>query len=193
MPNSPSDSPLPHALFQHIAIQVLHGRQAKNWSQQELAKHSKVSRRMIAMIEQAESNVSLGILYKIAIALEITMGNLLMGNESTSLAVIEEEHMPVVWRQGKSSARLVLSVRTRQAAEIWHWELSPGNSYPAEPDSEGSEELIYVLQGVLNLDLKDTTYTLETGEAIRFTSHTAPYTYRNNSQETVSFIQTALS
>lgn len=188
-----TDSDLPQALLQHIADQVRHRRQIKHWSQQELSSHSGVSRRMIAMLEQAESNVSLGILYKIAIALDITIGHLLIGTESEPLAVIEEKQMPVVWRQGKSSARLVLSVRTRQAAEIWHWLLSPGSSYPAEPDGEGSEELLYVLRGRLTLQLGETSYELEAGEAIRFASPTTPYTFMNTSDRELSFIQNALS
>jgi transcriptional regulator with XRE-family HTH domain len=191
--NSSSDtSVVPQELFQHIALQVRTGRQQKNWSQQALAKQSGVSRRMIAMLEQGESNVSLATLYKISMALGITFGQLLMGKDSESLAVIEAHQMPVLWRQGQSNARLVLSVRTKQAAEVWHWELAPGGRYPAEPDPEGVEELIYVLSGMLTLDLNGTLYELEAGEAIRFSSQ-SPFFYTNTTDTPVTFIENVLS
>lgn len=183
---------MPQEIFQQIASQVRKGRQDKKWSQQELATQSGVSRRMIAMIEQAESNVSLATLYKIALALGVSFGHLLMGQDSESLAVIESDQMPILWRQGQSQARLVLSVRTRQAAEVWHWELAPGGSYPAEPDLDGAEELIYVISGTLTLDLGGTQYQLDAGEAIRFSSQ-SPYFYSNQTPEPVTFIENVLS
>lgn len=183
---------MPNELFQQIAAQVRRHRQDKHWSQQELAEHSGVSRRMIAMIEQAESNVSLATLYKIALALDLSFGQLMMGGDSEPLAVIEPDQMPVLWRQGQSQARLVLSVPTRQSAEVWHWQLAPGGSYPAEPDPEGTEELIYVLQGSLSLEIGGSQYQLEAGEAIRFASQ-SPYTYSNPTSEPVTFIKNVLS
>ena len=192
MHSSHEPSAVPQELFQQIAQQVRAGRQAKSWSQQDLAQHSGVSRRMIAMLEQGESNVSLATLYKISMALGITFGQLLMGKDSDSLAVIEEQHMPVLWRQGESNARLVLSVRTKQAAEVWHWELAPGGSYPAEPDPEGVEELIYVLSGTLTLKLNGAQYELTAGEAIRFSSQSA-FSYNNCTDSPVTFIENVLS
>lgn len=192
MHSSHEPSAVPQELFQQIALQVRSGRQAKSWSQQNLAKASGVSRRMIAMLEQGESNVSLATLYKISMALGITFGQLLMGKDSDALAVIEEKQMPILWRQGESNARLVLSVRTKQAAEVWHWELAPGGSYPAEPDPEGVEELIYVLSGTLTLELNEKRYALAAGEAIRFSSQ-SPFSYTNDTDSPVSFIENVLS
>ena len=56
-------------LLQTIATNLIQKRRELDWSQQDLADHSQVSRRMIGMIESGESNVSLATLGHLAAAL----------------------------------------------------------------------------------------------------------------------------
>jgi len=61
----------PKHLLQTVAAKLLQKRRELNWSQQDLADHSQVSRRMIGMIESGDSNVSLATLGHLAAALGI--------------------------------------------------------------------------------------------------------------------------
>ena len=62
----------PSKLLRAVSGNVVRRRRALKWSQQELAERSKVSRRMIGMIESGESNVSLATLGHIAAAFDLT-------------------------------------------------------------------------------------------------------------------------
>lgn len=178
-------------LFQTIAERVKRYRTERDWSQQELAERSGVSRRMIVMIEQAESNVSLGTLGKIALAFGMNFSHLIFSGEPEPLKIIPKADMPVIWRRGESQARYVMSVPAGDFAELWHWTLAPGDDYIAEPDPHGIEELIYVLQGQLDVTIDGAVFSLLLGDALRFPSQ-QPYHYHNPGAEPAIFIKNVL-
>ena len=69
------------SLFQAIAARIVQKRRERNWSQRELAERSRVSRRMIGLIEGGESNVSLATLGCLAAALGVPCSQRLGGGE----------------------------------------------------------------------------------------------------------------
>lgn len=179
------------ALFQKIAARIRSLRQERNWSQQDLANHSEVSRRMIALIEQGESNVSIATLDKIGIALGLSFGQLIFSADPEPLRIIKACEMPLLWQQEDSSGRFVFSAPAGDSMELWHWVLTPGEQYQAEPDPQGVEELIYVLSGQLEVHLEGHVYSLVAGDALRFPSQ-APYRYFNPGPDTSVFIKNVL-
>ncbi|MGV3526873.1 MAG: helix-turn-helix domain-containing protein [Candidatus Sericytochromatia bacterium] len=179
-------------LLQRIAHHVKKRRQDKNWTQQELASQSGVSRRMIALLEQAESNVSLATLDKIALALGTSLSQLISDEAPAPVQMIPAESMPVVWHNAQNEARFVVDGLTRERTEVWHWVMAPQGSYDAEADPAGTQELVYVLEGTLLLKLESGDYRLSSGDALRFPSD-APFRYQNLSDAPTRFLKVFLT
>ena len=71
-------SPPPSRARTHFAQAMLHLRQARGWSQEELAAHAGLHRNYIGMIERAERNVGMDNLEKIADALGVPLAEMLL-------------------------------------------------------------------------------------------------------------------
>ncbi len=63
--------------------------------------------------------------------------------------------------------------------ELWEWTLMPGERYDSAPDAEGWSEMIYVIAGILTLELEQDTLTLTAGAVQTFNSDQR-YAYANH-------------
>lgn len=179
--------PLEQAL--HVLAENLrHHRTHKGWTQEDLARHSGISRRKIIEIENAQNNVSLSTLDHLANALGLSFVELVSPRLASSTGKVQTGD--TLWSGNTSHSKGVLinAIPTRHHTELWHWHLAPGEHYPALPDPEGMHELLYVLQGTLTLELQDQTLHLQAGESLTFPS-SQPYTYRNNGSTKLEFIR----
>jgi transcriptional regulator with XRE-family HTH domain len=172
-------------LLKHISARVRHERQSRKWSQQLLADRAQVSRRMLAAIENEESNVSLATLDRIAAALDLRFAELLSEPSNAAAAA------PLVAWKGKhkqSRALLLQSVPAVRTVELWEWSLACGERYRAEPDRRGMHELIYVIAGVLTLDIDGKRQHLAAGQSAMFPSDRA-YVYLNEGKTLLRFLK----
>ncbi|WP_407668117.1 cupin domain-containing protein [Paenibacillus tyrfis] len=62
--------------------------------------------------------------------------------------------------------------------------LKPKGSYVSTPHNEGVQEYITVISGEFKISIRDDTYTLLAGEAIRFTGNVS-HKYWNDTDEDV--------
>ena len=75
---------------------------------------------------------------------------------------------------------------------MWLWSLGPGESYRAEPDPQGWHEMIFVIDGVLELVLSDDVQSYAAGSyAVYSTAQT--YAYANPGPRAVRFIRNVIS
>lgn len=65
-----------YEICRRVAKNIKKCRQAKNWSQEDLAKRLKVSQRYVAMLEQNARNLSLASLMRIAESLHVDIEDL---------------------------------------------------------------------------------------------------------------------
>ncbi|MFA5123618.1 helix-turn-helix domain-containing protein [Zavarzinia sp.] len=159
-------------VLRHLAANLRRLRQAAGLSQEALAKVSGVSRRMLVAIEAGESNVSLSTLDRIAEALGVLL---------PALIVDTEEASPVLAWQGQraeSRAHLLQSVPARRQAELWLWELAPGDTYESPADPGDWHEMVYVVEGRLTLVFPDRRLHLEAGQSAAYPS-TRPVVFEN--------------
>ncbi|MFW2125376.1 cupin domain-containing protein, partial [Acinetobacter ursingii] len=76
----------------------------------------------------------------------------------------------------ESQATLHASIPARTQVELWTWTLAAGETYVAEPDQQGWQELIYVIEGELSLEFASGTHLVATGTSFLFDS-SVPYCY----------------
>ena len=159
-------------------------------SQAGLAKASGISRRMIVSVENGEANISLSSLDKLAAAIGVDFVELVRDPARESRGDINE----VTWR-GKSTdsfAALLCAAPASVEAQMWRWSLGPGERYDAEPDPQGWHEMIFVIEGVLDLELAEGRRRHAAGSyALHSTAQS--YAFVNAGPGTVRFIATIVS
>ena len=174
----------------HVAGNLKRLRAAAGLSQQALATRSGISRRMIAGVETGEANISLSSLDKIAAALHVGFVDLVRDPDTTSPGEISA----VTWRGSDPSSLAVLlgSAPARQEAQMWIWSLAAGETYRAEPDPEGWHEMIFVIEGVLQLVRSGESSEHPAGRHVIFPT-SQPYSYANPGNTPLRFLRNVIS
>lgn len=161
-------------------------RQERGFSQAALAERSGLSRRMIASVENDEANLSLSSLDRLAAALGTSLAALIRDPGRADNQRIEE----LAWRgtQAESHATLLGSSPAAREAELWLWSLAEGERYPSEAGSEGWHEMLFVIEGVLVVEMADGNKEVADGDFLIFTSE-RPYVFANGGLGAVKFIR----
>ncbi len=178
----------PKKLLRSISGNVVRKRRALQWSQQELAERSEVSRRMIGMIESGESNVSLATLGHIAAAFNLTFSELVNDHPEGPQDSRPERGLQL-WQGSRPGTKvdLLQSFPASRTVELWKWTIAPGDRYQGEPDLPGYREMIYVVRGELTLERDSGIQVLQAGESIAFASD-RPYAFANTGKGSLSFV-----
>ena len=160
----------------HLATNLRRLRLAAGLSQEELGRKSGLSRRMVNGVEAGSTNISLANLDHVAAALNVAFVDL-----------VQPPQRP------HDSLRVLLGAApASRQVELWSWTLAPGERYDAEPDPAGFSEMIYVLEGELQLVLAAETRQLATGDFFVFSSAQA-YAYVNAGESTLRFTRNVAS
>jgi transcriptional regulator with XRE-family HTH domain len=176
-------------LFRSVGSRVRELRLGGNLTLDELSTRSRVSRRMITMLEAGETNASLGTLDKLARALNCDFYTMITGSPVAPLTPEVSREVAPLWEDGKgSTARLLISHPRAATTELWDWELVPAARYDAEPDPPGSEEIILVSSGRLVVEVGDERYLLKGGGYLRLPTD-RPYAYINPGRSIVRFVR----
>ena len=144
-------------------------RQARQWTLDQLAEVSDISRRMLINIEQGVANPSIGILLKLSAALGVGLSALVDSPEAAEVKVTRDGTGPVLW-SGEAGGRgvLVASTMPPDIVELWDWTLGPGERHASDAHAAGTLELLHVLQGGVVVEVSDEAVTLDTGDALSF-------------------------
>ena len=181
------------AVLQDVGERARAVRLGRQLTLDELSARSGVSRRMIALIEAGEANPSLGTLDKLARALDVDFGALVVAHRAAPLVPEVTSSLSPVWEDGVgSSARLLVSHGRASRAELWQWELAPGARYDGEADPPGSEEVIVVSSGALVVEVDRERLDVTEGGYLRLPSD-RPYAYLNLGSAPARFVRAFLS
>lgn len=177
------------AVLNHVGKNIRHFRDLSHLSQQQLADRAGVSRRTIAALETGQVNISLAKLDAIAAVLGIDFKRIVSPPELGESAIVNT----LAWQghQPASQATLLASVPVSTQVELWSWSLAVGEVYHAEADQQGWQELIYVLEGELSLELEQETRVVQAGDSILFES-SVRYGYANRGTQPLKFIRHVL-
>lgn len=179
-------------LFRAVGERVRALRLERGLTLDELAARSGVSRRLITLLEAGQANSSLGTLDKLARALGIGFGALVLPKPPPLLVAEVPAQVAPIWEDGKgSSARLLLSQSRSGQVELWRWELARGCRYDAEADQPGSEETVVAISGRLWVEVGDGSFLLGPGAYLRLPTDQR-YSYVNKGRGPAIFVAVML-
>lgn len=163
------------SLDTQIATRLRALRAERNWSLEELAKRSEVSRATLSRLENAEVSPTASVLGRLCAAYGMAMSRL--------MRMVEEDFEPVirreaqwVWRDQAAAfeRRSVSPPNAGLAGEVIQCSLGPGTriSYP-EPSKPGLEHHLVMLEGHLRLTVNGAAHDVGAGDCLRYQLHGA--------------------
>lgn len=178
------------ALSAAIGAKVRSERQAREWTLDQLAEHSGVSRRMLVNIEQGLANPSVTTLLRLSDALGIGLPALVAAPQTKPVSVVRGGGAPALWT-GDGGGRGVLLAGTAppDILELWDWTLAPGDRHDSEAHVPGTKEILQVREGTVTVVVADQTEVLEVDDTISFGSD-VPHSYANEGSQPARFALT---
>jgi transcriptional regulator with XRE-family HTH domain len=152
-------------------------RVKKEMSISDLAQKSGLSEDVISRIEAHEMSPPLGIIVSLAEVLRVSVGNLLGDNADSPFCIVRSDSRKAVSRfnstvgqpGGYSYESLGHKKQNRQM-EPFLVTLTPGEGHSAEPNQHVGEEILFVLEGQVEVKLAEHTDILNPGDSIYYDS-----------------------
>lgn len=156
-----------------IAARLRALRAERNWSLEELARRSDVSRATLSRLENAEVSATASVLGRLCAAYGMAMSRL--------MRMVEEEFEPVIRREKQwvwhdqaaaFERRSVSPPNAGLAGEVIECSLGAGTriAYP-EPSKPGLEHHLVMLEGQLRLAVGSAVHELRVGDCLRYVLH----------------------
>lgn len=145
-------------------------RTKRGHSLERLAKLSGVSRAMLGQIETAKSVPSIGVLWKVAMALQVPFATLIASAGATGPVVMRKKEAKVLESSdGKFSSRALFPFDEERKVEFYEIRIGAGHTETAEAHAHGTYENLFVEKGVIEIALAgEASQTLSEGDAILF-------------------------
>ncbi|MEP9376980.1 helix-turn-helix domain-containing protein [Aquabacter sp. CN5-332] len=161
-------------------------RQAAGMSQAALAAASGLSRRMIVGIESGEANISLSNLDRLAAALGTSFSHVVRPAEASDGSRIRS----LLWQGETPESRAVLlgTAPATRETEMWTWALGAGERYEGEAGSGAWSEMVFVIEGTLDMEMSDGLRRVEAGDFLIFSS-AEPYAFVNGGKGVLRFLR----
>jgi transcriptional regulator with XRE-family HTH domain len=170
-----------------IGAKVRDERQSREWTLDQLAEHSGVSRRMLVNVEQGTANPSVTTLLRLSDALGIGLQALVAVQQSKPVKVVRAGEAPALWTGGGGGRGVLLAGTTPpDILELWDWTLAPGDRHDSEAHVRGTKEILQVREGSVTVAVSDQVEVLEVDDAISFASD-VPHSYANEGSEPARF------
>jgi transcriptional regulator with XRE-family HTH domain len=149
-----------------IGARIRDLRAERGLTLETLAGHANVSRAMLSRIERGESSPTAQLLNKVCGGLKITLSEFFAETEKPASPLARFADQPI-WRDPESHylRRSVSPPATGSAVDIVEIEFPSGESVAFDNDRvAGRDQHIWLLDGVLELQLGGETIRLETGD-----------------------------
>jgi XRE family transcriptional regulator, regulator of sulfur utilization len=151
----------------NVARVIRAHREARGWSLGGLAKQTGLSKTLLSRLESGTGNPSLETLWRLARAFDIALGTLLGENDSPAIQVIRSQDGRLLTSESGLSARLVLAEGREHRTEIYEAHLVGASEYVSS-HPPGTEELVFCLEGALEVGPEGLEEELSVGDAIWF-------------------------
>ncbi len=171
-----------------VGERVKQVRQQKGLSLKDVSQRTDIEVSYLKQIEEEEVAPPLGIVIKLAKALEMKMGYFISGEENKPYTIVRKKDRKLVSRydskKGKYYGYEYESLAPHKKDR--HMEPFLVTLVPATTEEERSahdgQEFIYVLEGKMEVRLKDEIYVLEPGDSIYYDS-TVPHLVKCHGQD----------
>jgi transcriptional regulator with XRE-family HTH domain len=153
------------SLADNLAANVRHLRDARGFTQQQMARLSGLPRATWSNLESGSANPTLSVLHRVADALQVSIEELLAAPHAAS-RFYRRDVVPVRVR-GQVSLRQLLPDPI-PGAEISRMEFAPLARLTGVPHTPGTREYLTCESGELVLVVGGETFRLQTGDVISF-------------------------
>jgi transcriptional regulator with XRE-family HTH domain len=178
-----ADTAEPADISGALARTVAALRAERGWSLDALAARSGVSKGVLVAVEQGRSNPNLATLARIGDAFGVPVTRLLEGAEESVIRISSAADARVLWTgSAGGTGTIIAATPPPWAAELWRWQLEPGERFGGESHAPGLRELTIVESGELTLTVAGRIYRLGAGEGARFPGD-LPHGYANEGTE----------
>jgi transcriptional regulator with XRE-family HTH domain len=166
------------AMTARVAREVRAQREARGLSITATAARAGLSKTILATIESGAGNPSLETLWRIAGALDVSVGTLLAEDEPVRTQVIRRAGGKLTTFESGVPGRLLHVDGRDRRLEAIEMHFAPGRRYRSAAHASGTEELVICLEGEVALGPDGLEETLEPGDALRFAAD-LPHSYRS--------------
>lgn len=163
-------------------------RADRQWTLDQLAARSGVSKGMLVQIEQARTNPSIATLCRVADAFGVALAELVELAGSSLVRVVDPDQVVRLWTGIEGSGGdLLVGTDRGEHVEMWRWRLASGDHHDSDGHVDGTRELIAVISGTLTLSLDDGAHQVAAGGAVLFDAH-GPHRYRNDHKRLLDLV-----
>lgn len=166
-----------------VAKNIRRLREENKLSMDELARLSGVSKSMLAQLERGDGNPTLSTLWKLANGMKVPFDSLTVRPKASYEIVKTADIQPLLEDNGKVRNYPIFPDDENRRFAIYYLELEPGSILKAEPHLRGTVEFVTIFSGSLEITSDDKSFSVATGESIRFRGDTM-HTYKNTGAET---------
>jgi transcriptional regulator with XRE-family HTH domain len=164
-PAEPAD-----AVSSHLCRRVKQLRIERGWSLDSLSKACGVSRSMLSQIERNQTNPTLAVMFRIAQAFGMSLGQLVETPGATSnVDVIHASDRAYHYRSDKDCEIRTLSpLHLEKDVEFYEVTLQPGGALRSSPHFEGTREFLTVQKGSVRVESAGDAEDLEPGDSASY-------------------------
>ena len=157
-------------------------RQRQSLSLDELSRKAGVSKSMLSQIERAQANPTVAVVWRLANALGVPLGDLLGGAPQPAepaIALVPVHATPSLRNpDGSSELRILGPIELAGQFEWYALSLQVGGALDSQAHEDGTREHLTVLSGVVEVAAGDKKQRLKPGETARYAVD-RPHAIRN--------------
>jgi transcriptional regulator with XRE-family HTH domain len=178
-----------------VGANVRRLRTRRGLSLERLSQASGVSRAMLGQIENGQSAPSVNVLWRVAQALEVSLGSLVQPQGPTGPTVLRRaDAKRIASDDGAYLTRPLFPVDVPRRSELHEVRLRAAAEHAGESYPPGTTGNLVVCHGQLEIVVGDATFRLEPGDAVHFDANVAHH-FRNalGDRELVAFLSLAFA
>lgn len=158
-----------HHALSRLAARLKEARQRQGLSLDAVAKLSGVSRSMVSQIERGESSPTVATLWNLTRALQVDFAGLLDAKAPPVIEVVTALQAPTIAGHGRGCRITILSPPQQAGRfEVYDIAFDPDGALESEPHAAGTQELLTVVSGAVEVRAGVETRRLGTGDTARY-------------------------
>ncbi len=166
-------------------------RTKRNMTQQELADLADIPRATLATMEKDDANPGLAAVYKIAVALESTIDDLLEKQQNRIETILRDDMRHMKSGDGLYMATTISPLSSPELLQQI-FTLQANSTFPGKPHPPGSEEYLHILAGEVILQVAGEETILRQGDSAHFRGN-IKHSYSNPGKDEARGLVTILT
>lgn len=183
-PNSQED-----ALTRAVGVNLKRLRSERQWSMDQLAERSRVSKAMLHQIEAGKSVPTIAVVWRLADGLKVPFSELLSQPHHSSDVVLRQDTAKYLTNADRSfSSRALFPFDgPARTAEFYELRLAPGCVERAEAHAHGTIEHLALVSGGVTVEVDGASHVLTPGDCLVFRAD-RPHAYHNTAVKAESLL-----